>query len=136
MKFYIYVKMLIWRTPSKQRPSLPAWVAEVPAKLMLPPHAHTGRGWQESGCNGPDLEPAAPTWPVTGTWLVTTSHCSGNFMSVSALQSLDVYDRFEELKFVWHRRNGEENQKPPLCFSCIGETPSVFRLFFLIIIFF
>lgn len=52
-----------------------------------------------------------------------------DFMLVPALQSLEIYDRFEELKFVWRYRNGEENENLPLCFSCIGKTPSVFRIF-------
>lgn len=51
----------------------PLGLAQVPAKLMLPPHAHIGCGWQDQGCNGPDLELAAPTWPIVGGWFVTTS---------------------------------------------------------------
>jgi len=94
---------------------------------MLLPHAHTGRGWQESGCNGPDLAPAAPARPIVGTQLVAMSHRgAGGFVSVLALQLLSTCDRSEEMKVVWHYTNVEEKQKPPLCFSCIGKTPSVF----------
>lgn len=35
--------------------------------------ARTGCGWQESGCGGTHLEPAAPAWPIIAMGLVTMS---------------------------------------------------------------
>lgn len=81
----------------------------------------TGQTWSQQPPLGPSLARGLSSCPAT---------VLGSFVSVLALRLLDIYDRFEELTFVWHYRNGEENQKLPLCFSCISKTPSVFRFFF------
>lgn len=71
-------------------------------------HAHTSCGWQESGCGGTHLEPAAPAWPIIAMGLVTTScqalcwfwHCSHEMfkMDLRSWSLCDTIDMAEKAR--------------------------------------
>lgn len=107
---YIYVKMLIWRTCSKQR-SPPACACQGPYQVLATVCVHTlvvagrnhgvvGHTWSQQPLLGLSLPWGLSPCPVM---------MLQSFVLVLALQPWNVYDGFKELKFVWHHRHGGES---------------------------
>lgn len=75
LKFYIYVKMLIWRTPSKQRSPPPACACQGPYQVCATACVHTlvvagrnqgvvGHTWSQQPLPGPSLPQGLSPCPV------------------------------------------------------------------------